>query len=439
MKRTFQLGDRRLWSIELKSQTVTVRWGVLDGKEQVRVKKHPSEWYAKGEFHNQVREKLAAGYRETTPYTQLPPLGSMGVALEDALADDPDDLAGHMAYADWLSEQAEPLLQARGEFVRVQLALEGNVRGYQKRKLTLRQNALLAEHEFAWLGVDLAKRVLQIESANLPSYLRYAGSPYHREYRRGWLSELVIDCLTAEFARSLCDAPAARLLRLLVIEDVDHRDDPIAILGRSKCLGNVRELQLNGFDGFPDPTALIAALPRIEELNVECAPIDIGQTLALPNLAHLRRLVLSGLVVGPLRDIANNKALRQLQQLHVEGGTEQRWTVEDVRQLLRSPNLSALEDLTVIGSLSGDDLVREIVASGILRRLKKLDLTYNGITDEGARQLAACPDLGHLEELCLQSNNLTQAGRAALRGKCGKVLGEYQMVPMRRGRQISIR
>src|SRR5262249_54958968 len=45
-------------------------------------------------------------------------------ALEEALAADPEDVATHAAYADLLMERGDPLDAARGELVRVQLALE---------------------------------------------------------------------------------------------------------------------------------------------------------------------------------------------------------------------------------------------------------------------------------------------------------------------------
>ncbi len=44
----------------------------------------------------------------------------MREAFEQAIREGPDDLASHAACADWLQEQGDP----RGEFIRVQLALE---------------------------------------------------------------------------------------------------------------------------------------------------------------------------------------------------------------------------------------------------------------------------------------------------------------------------
>jgi hypothetical protein len=63
----------------------------------------------------------------------------------------------------------------------------------------------------------------------------------------------------------------------------------------------------------------------------------------------------------------------------------------------------------------GDDGVRAIVASGILKRLKVLDLRHGAITDAGALVFARCPDAKRLERLDLSRNGVTAVGLAALR------------------------
>jgi hypothetical protein len=51
-----------------------------------------------------------------------------------------------------------------------------------------------------------------------------------------------------------------------------------------------------------------------------------------------------------------------------------------------------------------------VVRSGILKRLRSLDLRHGCITDQGARILASCPDLRRLEHLDVRRNQLTRAG-----------------------------
>ena len=54
-------------------------------------------------------------------------------------------------------------------------------------------------------------------------------------------------------------------------------------------------------------------------------------------------------------------------------------------------------------------------ASGVLKRLKVLDLRHGHVTDKGARLLASCPDARGLEVLDLINNRLTRSGVVALR------------------------
>ena len=63
----------------------------------------------------------------------------------------------------------------------------------------------------------------------------------------------------------------------------------------------------------------------------------------------------------------------------------------------------------------GDEGCREIVRSGVLKRLKVLDLRHGCVTDAGARVLAECPDTARLQHLDLSRNAVSAAGLDALR------------------------
>lgn len=71
-------------------------------------------------------------------------------------------------------------------------------------------------------------------------------------------------------------------------------------------------------------------------------------------------------------------------------------------------------------------MVDDIVASGILKRLRVLDLRHDNVTDKGARLLATCPDARNLETLNLVNNRLTKRGVKAL---------EAASIPVRADRQ----
>ena len=71
-------------------------------------------------------------------------------------------------------------------------------------------------------------------------------------------------------------------------------------------------------------------------------------------------------------------------------------------------------------------MIGDLVASGILKRLKMLDLRHGLVTDEGARLLTACPDVKGLELLDLTNNRLTARGIAALAATGVRVITERQ-------------
>src|SRR5262249_52737840 len=73
-------------------------------------------------------------------------------------------------------------------------------------------------------------------------------------------------------------------------------------------------------------------------------------------------------------------------------------------------------ELRLRASDLGDEGVGAIVGSGILRRLKVLDLRFGRVTDAGARLLAASPEVRGLELLDLGDNQLGEEGLALLGG-----------------------
>jgi uncharacterized protein (TIGR02996 family) len=344
---------------------------------------------------------------------------SLRDALESALVEDPDDLATHHAYADYLQEQGDP----RGEFIQVQLALEDPQRSEaEQRKWQARAEELLREHQREWLGA----------LADIP----------HLEYRfvHGWLDALMVrDVADAvhhpELGPLLCVAPEARLLRQLVLE---YDGGLVEALLDAPFLRNLRVLQvgkpMNGFYNLfevaesPLLVKLIAKLPRLEELRLFAVDYEVARLFALSKLSSLRLLQIyyfsEALDAYPLEVLAENAALGNLTHLllHPPPHRVSRIRLTGVRAIVHSPHLRNLTHLQLHRSDLGDVGCTEIVTSGILKRLKVLDLRHGEITDAGARILADCPDLQRLELLDIDRNALTQTGIDALRRVLGPAL-----------------
>ena len=133
--------------------------------------------------------------------------------LEKAIMEDPDDLAAHAAYADWLSQEGDP----RGEFMQVQLAPEDAGRSPKERKeLEQREKKLLKAHRRKWLG-RLADYLL--DQKGLPDNRRF-----QFQFARGWLDYIRVPQLSEPFALALAKTAESRLLRRLIIEEESYED-----------------------------------------------------------------------------------------------------------------------------------------------------------------------------------------------------------------------
>jgi uncharacterized protein (TIGR02996 family) len=376
-------------------------------------------------------------------------MSDMRQALEGALFAGPDDLASHMAYADFLAERGDP----RGEFIQVQLALEDEGKPAKERmKLQQREQDLLHAHQREWLG-GLAPALL--DEKNITPYRREKDLTSRCRWARGWVDDLYLWRLDLPTARALADCPATRLLRRLRIDycgyDSKYQAEPadgipegseypnLYPLARAPFLLHLRVFQLGATVDFENVdfeegsgegvynsgavahglVRLAAKMDRVEELHLYAQAVRTDKLFALPNLTNLRVLVVYHNRMYPLEVLAANPALRNLTALRMHPAhneDESCLPLAGVRALVHSPHLTSLKELHLRASDLGDEGCAEIVRSGILKRLEVLDLRFGRVTDAGAKVLAECPDVRRLRRLNLEDNQLTDAGRALLGG-----------------------
>src|SRR5262249_23702038 len=146
---------------------------------------------------------------------------------------------------------------------------------------------------------------------------------------------------------------------------------------------------------------------------------DMHKVVALP-LPRLHTLLLYHGWSFPLAKLAKNPSLTSLGTLRchphaLEGGDEPYINLSDLKAVCRSKTLTGLTHLQLRMADFGNAGADEIVKSGILKRLKVLDLQHGIITDEGAEVLAACPDVRHLDRLDLSNNRIGPAGAKVLK------------------------
>jgi uncharacterized protein (TIGR02996 family) len=286
-------------------------------------------------------------------------------ALEESLAENPDDLATHMAYADHLMEQGDPL----GEFIQVQLALLlGSTTG-NRDQLHRRERELALAHHRDWLG-PLAEPVLggRGQASHMFQVYGLEGANGGVVFARGWLDRLHVKMLEPDLATALVAAPQTRLLRQLTITSCR----PNAALAKPRFLGNVRILHIGSWrEDAPWVVEPVRHMPRLEELRLQVFGFRVIELLRLPALANVRVLTLAGMT---------NQACQWLS--HAE----------------------------------------------VLKQLRILDLRHSEITDEGARFLAAAPDLKHLDCLDIrETEEVSRRGWERLYGVLGnKLKSDYR-------------
>lgn len=286
------------------------------------------------------------------------PLMTSREAMEAALLDDPDDLVRHAAYADMLIEDGDP----RGDFIRIQLQLEDATLAANVRKELEAQSAvILKQHEREWLG--------PLYDSVYPEKVSPNPREFQMEWRRGWIDSVDLQIVDEIAISRLAQNPFAKLLRSIsgfFWEEVGRRIGTIS-------WPNLRSL-------------------RLEMDRTASAVIAL---IANRSLARLTQLALDEYY--PHRDFDPHD-------------DEPVWLAD----FCASPLSLTLQDLAIVDLNFDDGSIDTLLSTGMIGRLKRLDLRKNGITDDGALALAAHPDVRKLKYLNLESNLLSAVGIEAL-------------------------
>ncbi|QJW96557.1 WGR domain-containing protein [Frigoriglobus tundricola] len=459
--RTFQFSDaksHKFWNIDVQGTSFTVTYGKIGTTGQTQTKTFASDAAAQAEADKLVKEKTKKGYVETTPKATV----SDAEAFETALRAHPHDLAGWSAFADFLAERDDP----RGEFMQTQIALEDESRPKKERDtLKKKEAALLKTHAATWLGA-LAPFLLNQKApkrAWRPETIKFA-------FRRGWLADLEVPNLGVEFVRALNGAPEAKFLQRLHVhtnayeyeegapnipeyadgtykpgpdlpKGVSHYELAMHLLARCPHFESVCTLHLGNplADGFDESDQChtegelahhyVKQMPHIEELRLLAHNVDSNKLFVLP-MPHLRVLQVFHASKYPVDKLAANPSLGNLTHLllqpHAPDESKPYIRLRELRAICRATNVPKLTHLALRYTDFGDEGVREIIDSGILKRLKLLDLRGGCVTDDGARLLAAAPDAKNLERLNLDTNALSSIGIKELKSAGIKASTEAQ-------------
>jgi uncharacterized protein (TIGR02996 family) len=290
------------------------------------------------------------------------------------IADHFRDDGPRLIYADYLSESPDPADQARGEFIRLQLATARMPADHPHRAaLTEREEGLRACHYGEWT-----------------KHLKGLAAGF--QFRRGLVDSVTVDVATfAEKGEELFRRAPIRRVRF---SDAGRLVDRLVNV---PLLSAVRELVLcDGGLGNGGLHVLLRSpyLDRVESLD----------------------LSFNGLCDGGMWVLAHSPALPALRSLHLNDN--RLISTEGVKHLGGSPYLRGVRVLDVSANDIGDGGMTALTEPGVMPHLHTLRLRANHIGDAGCEALARSPLmarlLAHDPRLDLRQNAIGSAGLKVL-------------------------
>lgn len=328
-----------------------------------------------------------------------PATAEQGKFLAAILAN-PEDKKARLVYADLLQDRGDP----RGDFIAFQCA-RAELADDDPRAAELDASiaALVKKHKKAWTAACGENK----------------GARW--EYRRGFVEKLSIDAedllanAAAIFAAEpleelniwkidespgglapLLELPLHRIKRLSLARCALREADYQA-LARATTLGAVEVLDLTNGGSVEQPVAPLAtatSLPRLRELRLTGAMIGDAQMTALARSTTLRmtRLIAprNELTAEGVRAIA--AAVWAPQLAHLDLSSNEMVGDDGLAALAGSPNLSALETLTMTYAGLHDRAADLVLGSPVFARLRAFDLAQNLSAADRERLRAAFGD-----------------------------------------------
>jgi uncharacterized protein (TIGR02996 family) len=301
----------------------------------------------------------------------------------------PDDDGPRLVYADWLIERDD----VRGEFIALQCAI---ARGEAHAGDLARERELLALQGQGWLAelglqreeAGFRRGFVELLAVATPDrLLQIASRPLPEPVLTVRLAEYDDPGVLADALASLCNLPA---LRTLEVSTRWGRAPP-----QVRLPSHLRALEcpwrfLDRVDGWRESSLQALVVRDLE------AEVTLFRVLGGPLPATLTALELGLEGDSSVRRIASG--------------------IEEIRWLVKLPQLERLSSLGLSGRGLYDHAAGELCATPCVSRLERLDLSRNRLRQRAARLLASSPHLPLLAELDLSHNQIDEAGALALAG-----------------------
>jgi uncharacterized protein (TIGR02996 family) len=336
--------------------------------------------------------------------------------LADILAH-PADEAPRLIYADWLEDHGDEVDIARAELIRVQIELaklrqsQPHLEGPRHWALQAREGQLLAAYQSEWTAEN--------------------GAPARaEEYHRGFVDTVTLspeDFL--EHADDLFRRIPLEYVRLVHVKDLEKN---LEAFTRSRHLTRLAGLRLDMQLSF-EALRSLARCPyftNLSELTIHCPELTEPGVRLLADTSvatRLRRLSISAQTVarGAIRALADSPNLSALESLTLH------WSppvdLAEIAALGNSPHFSSLQELNLWHNQLRPEGVQAL-AGPVLERLEVLKLGGNWFGDDGAIALSrlASPNLRKLD---LAGNQIRARGMQVLTGSA--LLANVQYLDLR--------
>lgn len=337
----------------------------------------------------------------------------------------PEDDIPRLLLADWLEEYGNHDDRARAEFIRLQCQLARLAPAWPGRSdLEWRQRQLWWDHVEQWLGPiydaassfefrrGLASVELNGKGASVEDDLFHASG-----WR--WVEHLRLVRPNRRMMLALLDSPAAGQLQRLEIVGGEHLWDG-ALAGEYEDADMLQELRIHQANLNDSGLEWLAQWPMLRGLRVLDVSGNVLHGAGLEAIGHsavLTRLEELDVSENPLwietlgmAHLLSSPANQRLTSL----GLRRAGYSGIISQMIRDEESPNLRELDLRSNALGDEDVRLLATSSILRRLRGLDLSDNVFDEDAILALTQTPLLDELETLDLGSVSLSRPALEAL-------------------------
>ncbi|MDF2693922.1 MAG: hypothetical protein K0S65_2305 [Labilithrix sp.] len=346
--------------------------------------------------------------------------------LARAIHEDPDSIANHLVYADWLTEQGDP----RGELIACMAP--GASRAAQRRAAKL----LKQHHKYFYGNIAYRREAfVQLEwELGWIAGARVAPAPDDVTLWRDSV-ELVhralADHVIETALRGLLDLSSAQFIKRLTLgcftvgaEEHDYNKlYPILVTAgprptmRRLFIGDtVSEEQELSWTSAGELARIRGLYPNLRQLRIRAGAMVLEGGLDYPKLEALV-IESGGMSRESVRAVAET-SFPMLHQLELWTGSSDYGatsSLDDILPILDGVSFPALVRLGLCNSEYADDIAQALARSPIAERLEDLDLSKGIMTDAGAEALlSARSRFARLRRLDVSDNYLSDDAIDAL-------------------------